>query len=139
MGAARIRGDAGVALSLEHAARISGHAGPGRGGDAGDAIAVAGCHGGFPDKENPLYPASALKPTAYDLITGYNNFYEFGTDKGDPRLNANQGWKPEPWTVEIGRPGQQSGEMGCERPGREKWAGSSSGSTAIAASRRGRW
>jgi methionine sulfoxide reductase catalytic subunit len=40
---------------------------------------------GFPDKENPLYPASALKPTAYDLITSYNNFYEFGTDKADPK------------------------------------------------------
>jgi sulfoxide reductase catalytic subunit YedY len=56
---------------------------------------------GFPDKENPLYPASALKPTAYDLITSYNNFYEFGTDKADPKTNANLGWKPDPWTVEL--------------------------------------
>ena len=56
---------------------------------------------GFPDKENPLYPASALKPTAYDLITSYNNFYEFGTDKADPKTNANLGWKTDPWTVEL--------------------------------------
>lgn len=56
---------------------------------------------GFPSKENPAYPASALKPTAYDLITSYNNFYEFGTDKADPKPNANRGWKTEPWTVEI--------------------------------------
>jgi methionine sulfoxide reductase catalytic subunit len=56
---------------------------------------------GFPDKENPLYPASALKPTAYELITSYNNFYEFGTDKADPMTYANQGWKTEPWTIEL--------------------------------------
>jgi sulfoxide reductase catalytic subunit YedY len=56
---------------------------------------------GFPDKENALYPASALKPTAYDLITSYNNFYEFGTDKADPKVNANLGWKPDPWSVEL--------------------------------------
>jgi sulfoxide reductase catalytic subunit YedY len=56
---------------------------------------------GFPDKENPLYPASALKPTPYASVTSYNNFYEFGTDKADPKTNANLGWKPEPWTVEL--------------------------------------
>jgi len=57
---------------------------------------------GFPAKENPAYPASALKATPYDLVTSYNNFYEFGTDKADPKEYANKGWKPEPWTVEIG-------------------------------------
>jgi sulfoxide reductase catalytic subunit YedY len=56
---------------------------------------------GFPSKENPAFPASALKPTAYELITSYNNFYEFGTDKGDPKDNANKGWKTEPWTVQL--------------------------------------
>src|SRR4029077_12179091 len=29
------------------------------------------------------------------------NFYEFGTDKSDPKPNANRGWKTEPWTVEL--------------------------------------
>jgi len=57
---------------------------------------------GLPPRDNPDYPAGALKVTPYDLITSYNNFYEFGTDKGDPVVNANQGWKTEPWTVEIG-------------------------------------
>jgi sulfoxide reductase catalytic subunit YedY len=57
--------------------------------------------GGFPAKENPAYPASALKPTAYEFITSYNNFYEFGTDKSDPKEYANKGWKTEPWTVEV--------------------------------------
>jgi len=58
--------------------------------------------GGFPAMANPDYPPGDLKVTPYELITSYNNFYEFGTDKGEPVVNANQGWKPEPWTIEIG-------------------------------------
>ncbi len=47
-------------------------------------------------------------PNAWQDATTYNNFYELGTDKGDPRRNA--GWlKVEPWKVaidgEVGRPG----------------------------------
>ena len=56
---------------------------------------------GFPTKVNAAFRDPALKPTAYELITSYNNFYEFGTDKADPKPNANKGWKTEPWTVEI--------------------------------------
>ncbi len=56
---------------------------------------------GFPAKQNPAYPVGGLKPTPYDLITSYNNFYEFGTDKADPKTYANQGWKTEPWTIEL--------------------------------------
>ena len=40
------------------------------------------------------------KPTPYVDVTGYNNFYEFGTDKGDPALNAHT-LKTRPWTVAI--------------------------------------
>jgi sulfoxide reductase catalytic subunit YedY len=40
------------------------------------------------------------KQTAYKDATGYNNFYEFGTDKLDPARNAGT-LKPRPWTVSI--------------------------------------
>ncbi len=73
-------------------------------GLAGVALAPHGllaATAGFPSKENPLFPASALKPTAYEFITSYNNFYEFGTGKDDPAKYANRGWKTEPWTVEL--------------------------------------
>jgi len=40
------------------------------------------------------------KPTPYVDVTGYNNFYEFGTDKGDPAQNAHT-LKTRPWTVAI--------------------------------------
>ncbi len=56
---------------------------------------------GFPTKLNPAYRDPALKPTSYEWITSYNNFYEFGTGKEDPKPNANRGWNPEPWTLEI--------------------------------------
>jgi sulfoxide reductase catalytic subunit YedY len=48
------------------------------------------------------------RPTAYADVTGYNNFYEFGTDKGDPARHAGA-LKTRPWTVaiegEVRRPG----------------------------------
>ncbi len=40
------------------------------------------------------------KLTPYVDVTGYNNFYEFGTDKGDPALNAHT-LKTRPWTVAV--------------------------------------
>lgn len=38
--------------------------------------------------------------TPYDDVTGYNNFYEFGTDKSDPAANA-KSFHTEPWTLEV--------------------------------------
>lgn len=42
----------------------------------------------------------ALEPSAWDDITGYNNFYEFGTGKEDPARNAHM-MTTEPWSVQI--------------------------------------
>lgn len=38
--------------------------------------------------------------TEYDAVTGYNNFYEFGTGKSDPAEYAHT-LKPRPWTVKV--------------------------------------
>ena len=40
------------------------------------------------------------KVTPVNDVTHYNNFYEFGTDKGDPAKNA-QKWVTSPWTVAV--------------------------------------
>jgi sulfoxide reductase catalytic subunit YedY len=40
------------------------------------------------------------KLTDYKDASTYNNFYEFGTDKGDPAKNAHT-LKTSPWTVEV--------------------------------------
>ncbi|HEX9708306.1 MAG TPA: protein-methionine-sulfoxide reductase catalytic subunit MsrP [Steroidobacteraceae bacterium] len=59
-------------------------------------------------KRNARYSTSE-KPNSFAEITGYNNFYEFGTGKEDPAANAHR-LRPRPWSVAI------DGE--CEKPGR---------------------
>jgi sulfoxide reductase catalytic subunit YedY len=38
--------------------------------------------------------------TPYEDVTGYNNFYEFGTDKEDPAANAHT-LKTKPWSIAV--------------------------------------
>ncbi len=38
--------------------------------------------------------------TPWEDVTGYNNFYEFGTDKDDPARNA-KNFRTKPWTVRV--------------------------------------
>jgi DMSO/TMAO reductase YedYZ molybdopterin-dependent catalytic subunit len=40
------------------------------------------------------------KPNSYEDITSYNNYYEFGTDKTDPKENAGK-LRTRPWTVAV--------------------------------------
>ena len=64
--------------------------------------------GGRPGKLAPLaFTPSTLagamtmeKPTDYADVTGYNNFYEFGTRKTDPADKAGA-MKTTPWTVDV--------------------------------------
>ncbi|MEX1309814.1 MAG: protein-methionine-sulfoxide reductase catalytic subunit MsrP [Candidatus Sulfomarinibacteraceae bacterium] len=42
----------------------------------------------------------ALKPNTWEEITTYNNYFEFGTDKGDPKRNAHA-LTIEPWSIVI--------------------------------------
>ena len=50
-------------------------------------------------QRNAKYSATD-KPSSYADATSYNNFYEFGTDKGDPALYAGS-LKPRPWTLKV--------------------------------------
>ena len=49
---------------------------------------------------NALANTDLSKPTSYKDITTYNNYYEFGTGKGDP-YKKSQDFKTRPWTVRI--------------------------------------
>jgi sulfoxide reductase catalytic subunit YedY len=40
------------------------------------------------------------RPTPEEDVTSYNNFYEFGTGKDDPAMNA-RSFRPRPWTVRV--------------------------------------
>ena len=53
----------------------------------------------WPDlKQSPL--STSDTPNSLEDITTYNNFYEFGTDKGDPYKNA-QEFNPHPWSITV--------------------------------------
>ena len=39
-------------------------------------------------------------PNSLEDITSYNNYYEFGTDKGDPKANS-ASLHTRPWTIEV--------------------------------------
>jgi methionine sulfoxide reductase catalytic subunit len=49
-------------------------------------------------RKSPLSTSETVN--SYDDATGYNNFYEFGTDKEDPKANA-QKFNPKPWTIKV--------------------------------------
>ena len=61
-----------------------------------------GASAGFPTERNPKYNGDGLELNTWEHATECNNFYEFGFGKGDPVKNANKGWDPEPWTIEVG-------------------------------------
>ena len=48
----------------------------------------------------PLAAKQTDEPNSWNEITGYNNYYEFGTGKSDPAENAHQ-LTTAPWTVTI--------------------------------------
>jgi len=71
-------------------------------GAAGLPLAARDAHGDtvrlFGVKKSPL--STDEKQTPYDVVTSYNNYYEFGTDKSDPAENAGR-LKISPWSVVV--------------------------------------
>jgi sulfoxide reductase catalytic subunit YedY len=88
-------------ITPQHAYRnrrdwLQGLAALGVGGWAGHAGAQA-----LPAARSALAGAVTMeKPTAHKDATGYNNFYEFGTEKTDPAQWASS-FKTRPWTVSV--------------------------------------
>jgi methionine sulfoxide reductase catalytic subunit len=74
----------------------------GAGAIAGALPSVAGAQQGDEPKAagKPFGLQPDDKPTPWEDVTTYNNFYEFGTDKGDPSQNA-KNFKTKPWTVRV--------------------------------------
>ena len=74
--------------------------------------ALAACSRGEIVEEAPGETAGQEEsPNTYEEITSYNNYYEFGTDKEDPKANSGA-FKPLPWTVRV--------DGLCKKPG--DWA-----------------
>jgi sulfoxide reductase catalytic subunit YedY len=63
-------------------------------------------------RKNPRFSVGDPK-NSYEEITTYNNFYEFGTDKGDPaRLGAR--FRPRPWSVTVAGEAELQGTFTLE-------------------------
>ena len=90
------------------------------------------------DSLNPAFKLDGIKLTPEELVTSYNNFYEWGIAKDEPKNLANRGWNTAPWKLEIGGL--------CANPTKVDVAElvdlsveSSGGITGIDVSKRGRW
>ena len=61
-----------------------------------------------PIAESPLSTDEAAN--SYEDVTGYNNFYEFGTGKRDPAANADS-LRTRPWSVAVSGEAEITGEF----------------------------
>jgi sulfoxide reductase catalytic subunit YedY len=93
---------------LQLGAGLAGAAAGGVLAACGDS-ALSAASNGAPANAPPLTPIANITKkmvtttepvNKFEEITGYNNYYEFGTSKGDPAKYAGQ-LKTSPWTVKI--------------------------------------
>jgi sulfoxide reductase catalytic subunit YedY len=86
------------------------------------AAGVAGIGAGWIERANAVSDLKAERnakyslsdsPNSYDDITNYNNYYEFGLDKGAPAANSGR-FKPTPWTVAVKGEAEKTGTFALE-------------------------
>jgi sulfoxide reductase catalytic subunit YedY len=80
-------------LQASAAALVAAGCGSFTGLDAQGRVKLKG-----PINKSPL--STTDKVNKYEHVTGYNNFYEFGTGKDDPQANS-RNFKSTPWTLEV--------------------------------------
>jgi methionine sulfoxide reductase catalytic subunit len=82
-------------------------------------LSLTGCADAEPNvkKINNVDSADGFKTsetlTSLRDVTSYNNFYEFGTDKGDPAKYADR-FVPKPWSVQIAGHAERVGRFPLE-------------------------
>lgn len=64
-------------------------------------------------KTQPGGFSTTEKLTPFPYVEQYNNFYEFGTSKGDPFENA-QNFRADPWTVSVSGNAEVTGDFTLE-------------------------
>jgi len=86
----------------------------------GGALALPGAFaanlppaGGKFDVKRNAALSIADAPNSFEDVTTYNNYYEFGTDKSDPAMNA-RNFKPLPWTVTVDGEAEVKGRFDFE-------------------------
>ena len=84
---------------LQAAATVAAGAAVALAPPAGTAAYAQGARVKLPNVRKSTF-STAEKQNSLDDITGYNNYYEFGTDKDDPRANAHR-LVTRPWTIKV--------------------------------------
>ena len=74
-------------------------------------IAGSGLTGRAPSVQAGLQKDDDITPE--QIVTQYNNFYEFGTDKSDPYANAGA-LTTDPWTVSVSGEAKKTGDFAFE-------------------------
>ncbi len=64
------------------------------------AVGAVGAVGAFAGTSRLTGTLGREDLTPFDDVTSYNNFYEFGTGKGDPKKHAHT-LRPRPWSVRV--------------------------------------
>src|SRR5262245_10900052 len=65
---------------------------------AGAFLSSALADGKFPNLAKSPLSTTGEQVTPFKYVSSYNNYYEFGTDKGEPAQNAHT-LKTAPWPV----------------------------------------
>ncbi len=79
-------------LYLDRRAFIRASVGVAAGGLAGALLPVDAAHAqaALPNVRKSPLSTTGEKLNSFEDITSYNNFYEFGTDKSDPKANSGE-------------------------------------------------
>ncbi len=71
----------------------------------------------IPDQQHAPLPNIAKspfstneKPNSFEDISTYNNYYEFGLDKDEPAIQA-EDFKPRPWTIAVSGHAEKTGSF----------------------------
>jgi sulfoxide reductase catalytic subunit YedY len=74
----------------------------------------------LPDRRGEKLVASGTSPfstdeapNSFEDISTYNNYYEFGTGKGDPARNSTR-FEPRPWSIEVSGHAERTGIFDIE-------------------------
>jgi sulfoxide reductase catalytic subunit YedY len=65
------------------------------------------------DRQSPAGYYTDEKLTPFEDVSRYNNFYEFGTDKGDPARHAHE-MSIDPWSLQVTGEVEKPGVLGLE-------------------------
>ena len=73
----------------------------------------SGARADSPEQRGSLLPTEAEPLTPEEIVTNFNNFYEFGMDKGDPVRYAHR-LTTSPWQVEVSGEAEVTGKFDYE-------------------------